>query len=88
MLGIAQNNISTISVLMQTDGNRAAQQNAPTVTWPLLSCQTGNRELVGAEKTTGAAAEELRVFLSLVKRKLLPKAFVIPCSPKTHWEQL
>lgn len=73
---------------MQTDGNWAAQQNAPTVTWPLLSYQMGTRELVGAGKTTGAAAEELRVFPSLVKRKLLPKTFVIPYSPKTHWEHL
>lgn len=73
---------------MQTDGNLKAQQNEPTLTWPLLSCQIENGELVGAGKTTGAAAEELSVFPSLVKRKLLPKTFVIPYTPKTHWEHL
>lgn len=88
MLGIAQSSISTISVLMQTDRNPKAQQNAPTVTWPLLSCQIENGELVGAGTTTGAAAEELSVFPSLVKRKLLPKTFVFPYTPKTQWEHL
>lgn len=68
---------------MQTDGNPKAQQNAPTVTWPFLSCRTGNGELAGAGKTAGAVTEELSVFPSLVKRKPLPKAFVIPYSPKT-----
>lgn len=47
----------------------------PTVIWPLLSCHTGSGELAGAGKTAGAVAEELSVFPSLVKRKLLPKTF-------------
>lgn len=80
MLGIAQNSIFTISVVMQADRNPKAQQNAPTVSW-LASSQLLYRErrIAGAGKASEAAVEEIPMLLSLVLKKKLPhKSFVLP----------
>lgn len=89
MRGVAQTSISTISVLMQTDGNPKAQQNAGH--GDLASSQPLHREgrIAGAGEASGAAAEEITVVPSfVVKRKLPPKSIVIPHCPKTRWGQL